>query len=76
MRHEHKLEYESAIDDYNTKNVIKKNDNDELKSYDVRNKLLIAFSKTMFTVIFLTVCIWMLWISYYTLLDAIKIYIL
>jgi cytochrome b subunit of formate dehydrogenase len=77
MEHEHQLEYEASIDDYNAKNVIKKTGDNATKShYDVRNRLIIVFSKTVFTVIFLIVCIWMLWISYHTLLEAVETYIL
>lgn len=76
MKHEHQLEYEAAMDDYNTNNPTKKTDSNKLELDNaIRNRLIIAFSKTVFTVIFLTVCIWMLWISYSTLMEAIKTYI-
>jgi formate dehydrogenase subunit gamma len=76
MEHEHKLEYDAAIDECNNKNVVNNTDDNNLKSNYISNRLIIALSKTAFTVIFLTVCIWMLWISYYTLLEVVNTYIL
>lgn len=77
MKEEHSLEYELAISDYKTKNGIKEADRSELTMDNiVRNKLFVVISKTMFTIFFLVVCIWMLWISYNTLVDAITHYIL
>lgn len=76
MKHEHKLEYETAIENYKVKNGIKEIGNNELELDNItRNKLIMVFSKTIFTIIFLIVSIWMLWISYNTLMEAVEIYI-
>lgn len=75
MKHEHPLEYEMAMDTYKANNDNTKVENNK-KSDNIRNKLIIAFSRTIFTVVFLTIVIWMLWISYSTLIEAIKTYII
>src|SRR3990170_6105189 len=65
MKQEHILEYETVIADYkdNNKNIIR--DNPGLEGLDnaIRHRLIIALSKTIFTIFFLVVCLWMLWIS-------------
>lgn len=74
MKHEHPLEYDMVMDNYNVKDIRKVENNN--KPDNVTNKLIIAFSKTIFTFVFLTIVIWMLWISYSTLMEAINTYIL
>ena len=77
MKHEHSLEYEVAITDYKEKNGAKDIDSSKPTLDDiVRYKLVVVLSKTVFTIFFLLVCIWMLWISYNTLMEAISHYIL
>ena len=77
MKHEHPLEYKMAIDDYKKKNGIKEIDSDKPKLDNIiLYKLVVILSKTIFTIFFLLVCIWMLWISYNTLMEAINHYII
>lgn len=40
------------------------------------NIIIIGFAKLIFTIVFLVICIWMLWISYMVLLEAVNTYIL
>src|SRR3972149_1035633 len=78
MKQEHILEYETVIADYkdNNKNIIR--DNPGLEGLDnaIRHRLIIALSKTIFTIFFLVVCLWMLWISYSTLMEAVTLYVI
>ena len=77
MKHEHPLEYEAAMSDYKTKNGIKEIDRSKPTLDNiVRYKLVIVLCKTVFTIFFMLVCIWMLWISYSTLMEAINHYII
>lgn len=75
MKHEHPLEYKAAMENYKNSDI--KYAHAYIDTYStVRNRVLIALSKTVFTIFFLIVCIWMLWISYNTLMEAINNYIL
>jgi len=70
MRHEHPLEYEEAMKNRSidpTENVEHSGNN---------NILLVAFAKLVFTMIFVAIFIWMIWISYSVLVEAVKTYIL
>jgi len=70
MRHEHPLEYHEAMKNRTTENpgkeVHKKNN----------NILVVGFAKLVFTMIFLAICVWMLWISYNVLTEAVNTYIM
>jgi formate dehydrogenase gamma subunit len=70
MRHEHPLEYEEAMKDQEIK--------DEVTETGHRKDtgLITVFAKLVFTVIFLAIIIWMLWISYLVLVEAFTNYIL
>lgn len=77
MKHEHPLEYEAAMSDYKAKNGVKDIDSSKLTLDNiVRYKLIIVLSRTVFTIFFILVCIWMLWISYSTLVEAVNHYII
>ena len=77
IKEEHPLEYEVAMSDYKTKKNVQEIDKSELTVDNiVRNKLFAILSKTVFTIFFLLVCIWMLWISYSTLMEAVNHYII
>lgn len=70
MRLEHALEYEEAMKSQNMEipeNVEHKKNN---------NILVVGFARLVFTIFFLALCIWMLWISYNVLTEAIKTYVL
>jgi len=70
LRHEHPLEYEEAMKSQkigNPENVEHKKNN---------NILIVGFAKLAFTVVFLAICVWMLWISYNVLVEAVRTYIL
>jgi formate dehydrogenase subunit gamma len=70
MRHEHPLEYKEAMKnraDQTPENVEHNGKN---------NVLLVAFAKLLFTIIFVAIFVWMIWISYSVLVEAIKTYIL
>jgi len=67
MHEEHPLEYEEAMKGMKT------------HAHDTESKpensiLIIGFAKMLFTIFFLAVTIWMLWISYKVLNDAINTY--
>ncbi len=70
MRHEHALEYEEAV-----KGLDPQNETAEAV-HGKNTGLLMAFAKGGFTVVFLAITIWMLWISYRVLVDAVTTYIL
>ncbi len=70
MRHEHALEYEEVM-----KNQELRDEVTEI-SHGKGNGLMMAFAKSVFTVIFLAITAWMLWISYKVLVDAITTYII
>ncbi len=40
------------------------------------NKIIIGFAKLLFTILFLAIIIWMVWISYKVLVEAVNTYIL
>lgn len=66
MRHEHPLEYEAAMQGID----------DPVEPVEKKNTLLMGFAKMMFTVIFLAITAWMLWISYKVLVEAFWTYVL
>lgn len=73
MRHEHPLEYEEAmkgqpagISDNPGHNEHNKND----------HILIVMFARMIFTILFVAICVWMLWISYQVLAEAIVTYVL
>jgi len=68
LRHEHPLEYEEAMKN----RVIPENIEPDKKN----NILLLGFAKLIFTMIFVAICVWMLWISYNVLAEAIRTYII
>jgi len=68
LRHEHPLEYEEAMKN----RVVPENIEHDKKD----NILIVGFAKLIFTMIFAAICVWMLWISYNVLVEAIKTYIL
>jgi len=70
MRNEHAIEYEAAMKDQEVKDEI-------TETGHVSNPgLITVFAKLVFTIVFLVITVWMLWISYQVLVDAISIYIL
>lgn len=73
MRHEHPLEYEEAMKSQKIANP-ENMENKERKEH--KNILIVGFAKLVFTIIFLTICIWMVWISYSVLMEAVKTYVL
>ena len=78
MKHEHPLEYEAVMDDYKSNNIVNNidiNKSNKLESNNIMKRSTVIISKTIFTFIFLTIGIWMLWISYNILVEAFKTYI-
>src|SRR3990172_2633297 len=67
MHEEHPLEYEEAM-----KGVDPVPDT---QSKPGNNILIIGFAKILFTIVFLALCIWMLWISYKVLAEAVNTYL-
>ncbi len=39
------------------------------------NNIIIGFAKLLFTILFLAIVIWMLWISYKVLVEALTTYV-
>ena len=79
MRHEHPAEYEIVMneqkidnEDLEAAHYVQNIDND----ININNKIIKICSKLIFTVIFLIICTWMLWISFSVLKEAIYTYIL
>ncbi len=70
MRHEHPLEYKEAMKNQKINPV------HQPDAREAANIMIIGFAKLVFSVVFLTVCVWMLWISYQVLVDAVTTYIL
>ena len=68
MHEEHPLEYEEAMKGVDPVN--------ETQTRPGNNILIIGFAKMLFTIVFLAICIWMLWISYMVLAEAVNTYIL
>lgn len=70
LRHEHPLEYEEVMGNY----VI----NAPVNKIESRggNKMITGFAKLLFTIFFLAITMWMLWISYQVLVEAVRTYIL
>lgn len=70
MRIEHPLEYKNVmragkIDNPGNNLEVEKN-----------NIIILGFARLIFTVVFLVISIWMLWIAYHVLVEAVNIYIL
>jgi cytochrome b subunit of formate dehydrogenase len=89
MKHEHPKEYEDIINYRKTNGDISidSSEQDQVNTHHIYstqdklhnttvNKVIGMLSKAVFTIIFMVICIWMLWISYMTLMEAINIYIL
>lgn len=69
MRHEHPLEYEEAMKNQGIKDPVH-----ELESKKRNNILITGFAKLLFTIILLAITLWMLWISYQVLVEAVTTY--
>jgi cytochrome b subunit of formate dehydrogenase len=69
MKHEHPLEYEEAM-----KN--RPAGNPEHVEHKKNNILILGFGMIVFTIIFIAICIWLVWMSYTILFEAIVNYIL
>ena len=70
MRHEHPLEYEEAMKNRPVKTH-------EIVEHNGKNNiLLVAFAKLLFTMIFVAIFVWMIWISYSVLVEAIITYVM
>lgn len=77
MIHEHPVEYEIATNVNEAKKLARHSDISNIKDDNISNiKVSKIFLKFIFTIIFLIISIWMLWISYKVLFEAINIYIL
>ncbi|MCZ7391847.1 MAG: cytochrome b/b6 domain-containing protein [Candidatus Methanoperedens sp.] len=70
LRHEHPLEYEEVMENYVINAPVSK-----IESTG-RYNMSTGFAKLLFTIFFLAISIWMLWISYQVLVEAVKTYIL
>jgi formate dehydrogenase subunit gamma len=70
MRHEHALEYEEAMKDTEPDNKA------TMQTHEKDTGFGTMFAKLMFTLIFLAITIWMLWISYKVLVEAVTTYII
>jgi len=70
MRHEHALEYEEAMKNQ----TIEETENTQPEKKN--NILILAFARMVFTIIFFSICIWLLWISYKVLVEALMTYVL
>ncbi len=68
MKHEHPAEYEEAMKNHK---IVQSEDHQERSD---KNKILLIFGKTIFTVFFVAIIIWMMWISYKVLVDSIYVY--
>jgi hypothetical protein len=86
MKYEHAKEYEDVMNYYKINDGIytDRSGQNLLNTLDicraqvkptVVNKA-IGMSKVVLTIIFMVICTWMLWISYNTLVQAIRTYIL
>ena len=74
MKHEHPAEYETLMNERKIENK----EFEMIKTTNTDNKVVVIkiLSKFIFTIIFLIICIWMLWISYKVLTEAVITYIL
>ena len=70
LKHEHPLEYEEAMKDRPTGN------SEPVEHKPAKNVLIVGFARLVFTMLFLAIVIWMIWISYNVLTEAVKTYIL
>ncbi len=77
MIYEHPVEYEIAMNENGAKNQDRYSEISNIEDDNISNinKVSKIFFKFMFTIIFLIISIWMLWISYKVLFEAINIYI-
>lgn len=75
LKHEHPLEYEEAM-----KNRPKGSQEPEnpghVEHKPEKNVLIVGFARLVFTMIFLAIIIWMVWISYSVLAEAVMTYVL
>lgn len=69
MRDEHAMEYEEAMKDNGYVSEAGTGHSNSMG-------LITIFSKSVFTVVFIVITAWMLWISYQVLVDAINTYVL
>ncbi len=75
MRHEHPAEYEAIMGGYALGKP-------EINVPEVRSNssagsiMIMGFAKLLFTIVFLAISVWMLWISYQVLVEAVSTYIL
>lgn len=75
MRHEHYVEYEAIMGDRET-GIPGVSVPDIKKDSSAGSIMIIGFAKLLFTVLFLAVTVWMLWISYSVLVEAVNTYLL
>lgn len=75
MRHEHPIEYEDIMGDRET-GIPGISAPDVKRDSSAGSMMVIGFAKLLFTVFFLAVTVWMLWISYSVLVEAINTYLL
>ncbi len=79
MHHEHYLEYENVIESYGlSDHAVGNHESDPVDKNNTTagNTTIPGLAKLLFAIIFLAISIWMLWISYHVLVEAIKTYIL
>lgn len=69
MMHEHPLEYEMVM------NSINKKIDDAVRTSTSNNKVIYRVAKLLFTMIFLAITLWILWISYHVLMEALTTYV-
>lgn len=71
MRHEHPIEYEYVMTSYGIGNPV--NITENVRS---GHPTIMGLGKILATVLFLVISIWMLWISYHVLVEAVTTYVL
>lgn len=78
MKHEHPSEFEAIMKDrmLYTVNPVLDSENPNSDSNNRHKSVIFIISKFLSTIIFLIICMWMLWISYKVLTDALFAYIL
>src|SRR3972149_1325783 len=70
MKSEHPLEYEEAMKGQTIGHL------ENVEHKENNNILVVGLARLVFTIVFLAICIWMLWISYNVLGEAIRTYVL
>ncbi len=74
MRHEHSIEYEEVMKNTVTENNLTA---EHIKSDSSAGSImLLGFVRLVFTVVFLAIFIWMIWISYKVLVEAVSTYVI